>query len=52
MTFGTSRIDLALNKLQRLNISLHNSKAKENQKILKLYIDATCFFGKVGVGIL
>ena len=29
-TFGTSRIDLALNEQQRFNVSLHNSKVKEN----------------------
>ena len=35
-TFGTSRIDLALSEQQRLNISLHNSKVKENREILKV----------------
>ena len=42
-TFGTSRIDLALNEQQRLNISLHNSKVKENREILKVLINGTCY---------
>ena len=42
-TFGTSRIDLALNEQQRLNISLHNSKVKENREILKVFINGTCY---------
>ena len=41
--FGTSRIDLALNEQQRLNISLHNSKVKENREILKVLINGTCY---------
>ena len=41
--FGTSRIDLALNEQERLNISLHNSKVKENQEILKVLISGTCY---------
>ena len=42
-TFGTSRIDLVLNEQQRLNISLHNSKVKENREILKVLINGTCY---------
>ena len=42
-TFGTSRIELALNEEQRLNISLHNSKVKENREILKVLINPTCY---------
>ena len=42
-TFGTSTIDLALNEQQRLNISLHNSKVKENRKFLKVLINGTCY---------
>ena len=42
-TFGPSRIDLALNEQQRLNISLHNSKVKENREILKVLINGTCY---------
>ena len=42
-TFGTSRINLALNEQQRLNISLHNSKVKENREILKVLINGTCY---------
>ena len=42
-TFGTSRIDLALNKQQRLNISPHNSKVKENGEISKVIINGTCY---------
>ena len=42
-TFGTSKIDLALNEQQRLNISLHNSKVKENREILKVLINGTCY---------
>ena len=42
-TFGTSTIDLALNEQQRLNISLHNSKVKENREILKVLINKTCY---------
>ena len=42
-TFGTSRIDLALNEQQRLNISLHNSKVKEDREILKVLINGTCY---------
>ena len=42
-TFETSRIDLALNEQQRLNISLHNSKVKENREILKVLINGTCY---------
>ena len=45
-TFGTSRIDLAISEQQRLNISLHNSKVKENREILKVLINATCFLAK------
>ena len=45
-TFGSSRIDLALNEQQRLNVSFHNSKVKENREILKVFINATCFFAK------
>ena len=39
--FETSRIDLALNDQQKLNISLHNSKLKEKQKMLKILIKGT-----------
>ena len=42
-TFGTSRIGLALNEQQRLNISLHDSKVKENREILKVLINETCY---------
>lgn len=45
-TFGTSRIDLALNEQRRLNISIHNAKVKENREILKDLINATCFLAK------
>ena len=45
-TFGTSRIDLALNEQQRLNVSLHNSKVKENREILKVLINGTCYLAK------
>ena len=41
--FGTSRIDLALNEQQRLNINLHNSKVKENREILKVHINGICY---------
>ena len=34
---------MALNEQQRLNISLHNSKVKENRKILKVLINGTCY---------
>ena len=39
-------IDLALNEQQRLNVSFHNSKVKENREILKVFINATCFLAK------
>ena len=42
-TFETSRIDLALNEQQRLNISPYNSKVKENREILKVLINGTCY---------
>ena len=42
-TIGTLRSDLALNEQQRLNISLHNSKIKENREILKVLINGTCY---------
>ena len=42
-TFETSRISLASKEKQRLNISLHNSKVKENPEILKLLINGSCF---------
>ena len=45
-TFGSTRIDLALNEQQRLNVSFHNSKVKENREILKVFINATCFLAK------
>ena len=45
-TFGTSRIDLALDEQHRLNISIHNAKVKENREILKDLINATCFLAK------
>ena len=34
---------MALNEQQRLNISLHNSKVKENREILKVLINGTCY---------
>ena len=34
---------MALNEQQRLNISLHNSKVKENREILKVLINETCY---------
>ena len=40
---GTSRIHLALNEQQRLNISLHNSKVKENREHLKVLFNGTCY---------
>ncbi|XP_028677925.1 zinc finger MYM-type protein 1 isoform X1 [Erpetoichthys calabaricus] len=45
-TFGTTRIDLALNEQRRLNISIHNAKVKENREILKDLINAACFLAK------
>ena len=42
-TFETSRVDLALNEQQRFNISLYNSKVKENRDILKILINGTCY---------
>ena len=42
-TFGASKIDLAFDEQQRLDISLHNSKVKENRKILKVLINGTCY---------
>ena len=42
-TFGTSKIDLALNKQQRLYISFQDSKVKENREILKVVINRTCY---------
>ena len=42
-TCGTSRIDLALNEQQRLNISFYNSKVEENREILKVLINGTCY---------
>ena len=45
-TFETSRIDLALNEQQRLNVSLHNSKVKENGENLKVLINGTCYLAK------
>ena len=45
-TFGTSRIDLALDEQRRLNISVHNAKVKENREILKDLINATCVLAK------
>ena len=45
-TFGSSRIDLALNEQRRLNTSVHNAKVKENREILKDLINATCFLAK------
>ena len=44
--FGSTRIDLALNEQQRLNISVHNAKVKENPEILKDFINVTCFLAK------
>lgn len=37
---------MALNEQQRLNISIHNAKVKENREILKDAINATCFLAK------
>uniref|UniRef100_A0A672GMX8 HAT C-terminal dimerisation domain-containing protein n=1 Tax=Salarias fasciatus TaxID=181472 RepID=A0A672GMX8_SALFA len=45
-TFGMSRIDLALDEQRKLNISIHNTKVKENREILKDLINATCFLAK------
>lgn len=45
-TFGSSRIDLALNQQRRLNISIHNAKVKENREILKDLMNVTCFLAK------
>ncbi|XP_061925575.1 zinc finger MYM-type protein 1-like isoform X1 [Entelurus aequoreus] len=45
-TFRVSRIDLALDEQQRLNISTHNAKVKENRGILKDLINVTCFLAK------
>ena len=42
-TFETLRVDLALNEQQRFNISLYNSKVKENRDILKILINGTCY---------
>ena len=42
-TIGTSRIDLTFNEQRRLHISLHNSNFKENQEILKVLINGTCY---------
>ena len=41
--FGTSRIDLALNDQQKLNINLHHFKVKENREKLKILIKGICF---------
>ena len=41
-TFGTSRIDLALDEQRRLKVSIHNAKVKENRDL----INATCFLAK------
>ena len=45
--FETAKIDLALNEQQRLNISLYNSKVKENRKILKVLISGTCYLANL-----
>ncbi|XP_061560982.1 zinc finger MYM-type protein 1-like [Phycodurus eques] len=45
-TFGTTRIDLALDEQQRLNASIHNAKVKENREVLKYLIAVTCFFAE------
>ena len=45
-TFGISRIDLALDEQQRLNVSIHNAKVKESREILKDLINATCFLAE------
>jgi len=37
---------LALNEQQRLNISVHNAKLRENREILKDFINVTCFLAK------
>ena len=42
-TFGTLRIDFALNEQQRLNINLNNCKVKENREIFKVLINGTCY---------
>ena len=34
-SFGTVRIDLALEEQGRLKVSVHNAKVKENREILK-----------------
>ena len=36
---------MAFSKQQRLNISLHNFKVKENREILKVLINGTCYLG-------
>ena len=46
--FGTSKIDLALNDQQKPNISLHNSKVKENREKFKILIEETCFLADKG----
>ena len=45
-TFGTSRIDLALDEQRRLKVSIHNAKVKESREILKDVINATCFLAE------
>ncbi|XP_017295795.1 zinc finger MYM-type protein 1 [Kryptolebias marmoratus] len=45
-TFGTSRIDLAVDEQRKLNASIHNARVKENREILKDLISVTCFLTK------
>ncbi|XP_032882331.1 uncharacterized protein LOC116976613 [Amblyraja radiata] len=42
-TFGSTRIDLLIDKQKQLSIDIHNEKVKENREILKKLICATCF---------
>ena len=44
-TFGSTRIDLALNEQQRLNVSV-DKMLKENREILKDLINVTCFLAR------
>ena len=45
-TFGSRRIDLALNEQRRLNTSVQNAKVRENGEILKYLIYVACFLVK------
>ena len=37
---------MLLNEQQRLNVSLHNSKVRENREILKVLINGTCYLAQ------